>query len=200
MQDKDNFLIDFETLNTTPDCVVRCLSVVPFKLGTQESFEAIKSRVLTVWFDPQDQLARLRTLDDETIEFWNTQLAKSSGETYENAERILGTCEEDVNPKEALEIISAYIKDVAPSGLIYSRGANFDFPIFESLCRMYGVALPFSTWKATCSKSILRFMCQDDKEAEAALVGGLKSNHISSTDVTIEVMKLQALYAVLSAD
>lgn len=200
MQDKTNFVVDFETLNTTPNAVARCLSLIPFTLGKEESVEELLSRSLTVWFEPGPQIAAGRTVDEDTLDFWNQQLQKSVGATHDNAEAILGTHPDDVHPKMALEIVSAYIADVAPNGLIYARGSNFDFPIFESLCKDFEVPLPFSTWKATCSKSILRFMCNDDKNLEAGLVSGLKSNHTSSFDCAVEAKKLQALYAALNSD
>lgn len=201
MHTKTNFVIDFETLATRPNAVVRCLSVIPFTLGQEETIDQLLSRQLTVWFDPLAQINDGRALDDDTIEFWNGKLNSSSTQAErENAEFILGQHPEDVHPKEALEIISAYIHDVAPQGLIYSRGAGFDFPILESLCDMYGVALPFSTWKAACSKSILRFSCGDDKDIEASLVGGLKSNHSSAYDCAVEALKLQVLYNTLNSD
>ena len=200
MQDKTNFLIDFETLDTRPKAVVRCLSIIPFTLAAEESVEALLARSLTVWFEPGPQIEAGRTVDEDTLDFWNQQLQKSVGAAHANAEAILGTHPEDVHPKMAIEIIAAYLHDVAPNGLIYSRGSNFDFPIFESLCEDFSVALPYSTWKAACSKSILRFMCNDDKNLEAGLVSGLKSNHTSSFDCAVEAKKLQALYAALNSD
>lgn len=201
MQDVDNFIIDFETLATTPHAVVRCLSLIPFKLGKEESIEELLSRQLTVWFDAEGQLEAGRDIDEDTLDFWNRQLNNAQTEAERaNAEAMLGRHSDDVHPKEALEIVAAYIQDVAPAGLMYARGSNFDYPIFEDLCRQYGVTLPFSTWKVACSKSILRFACGNDKEVEAGLVAGLKSNHSSAFDCAVEAKKLQVLFTTLNAD
>lgn len=201
MQDNKNFIIDFETLATRPNAVVRCLSIIPFTLSTEESIEQLLSRQLTVWFDPVAQLEAGRELDEDTLDWWGKELGKAQTEGERaNAEAMLGSHPEDVHPAEALQIIAAYIHDVAPTGLIYSRGSSFDFPILESLCDMFGVPLPFSTWKVTCSKSILRFACNDDKHVEASLVSGLKSNHSSAYDCAVEARKLQVLYNTLNSD
>lgn len=201
MQSRKNFMIDWETLSTIPHATVRCLSVIPFTLEREESIDEIMSRALTVWFDPSVQVNDGRDIEEDTLEFWNKKLNNAQGESERaNAEAILGTHPEDTHPSIALQIIAAYILDEAPDGLIYSRGSNFDFSIFEDICRQYGVALPFSTWKITCSKSILRFVCGDDKDVEASLVGGLKSNHSSAFDCAVEIKKLQALYATLNSD
>jgi hypothetical protein len=193
-------MFDFETFATTPRSVVRCLSIVPFKLQTEETIEAIMSRALTVWFDPSVQIEDGREMDDDTLAFWERTLDNSEGQAKENARLILAGHPEDMHPRDALEIIAAYILDLAPSGLMYARGSNFDFPIFEDLCRSYNVTLPCSTWKFACSKSILRFICKDDKKVEASLVDGLKSNHSSAFDCAVEIRKLQTVYAVVNGD
>lgn len=201
MQDRKNFIADFETLATTPHAVVRCLSIIPFTLEREESIDELLSRQLTVWFDATTQLEDGREIDEDTLDFWNRQLNNAQTEAERaNAEAMLGRHPEDVHPKLALEIVAAYIQDEAPNGLLYARGSNFDYPIFEDLCRQYGVTLPFSTWKIACSKSILRFACGDDKDVEAGLVGGLKSNHSSAFDCAVEIKKLQVLYATLNSD
>lgn len=201
MQNRKNFMIDWETLSTVPHATVRCLSVVPFTLEREESIDEIMSRALTVWFDPGVQVQDGRDIEEDTLEFWNKKLNGAQAESERaNAEAMLGTHPEDVHPSMGLQIIAAYILDEAPDGLMYSRGSNFDYPIFEDLCRQYGVVLPFSTWRVTCSKSILRFACGDDKDVEAGLVGGLKSNHSSAFDCAVEIKKLQVLYATLNSD
>lgn len=200
MKHLTNFMIDFETWATTPKALVRCLSIVPFKLEREESIEDIMARTLTVWFDPAEQIQRGRELDDETLAWWEKNTERGSEEARQNAHIVLGRSSEDAAVADALEVVFAYVHDVAPDGLIYSRGSNFDFPILEDLCRSYNVTFPFSTWKLTCSKSILRFVCQDDKELESDIVGGLKSNHCSAYDCAVEVKKLQAIFAAVHGE
>jgi hypothetical protein len=200
MEAKKNFMIDMETLATTPNAVVRCISVIPFTLEREESVEEILGRQLTVWIQAQPQIEAGRALCEDTIAWWEKKLQSNDPAERAAAERIFAENADEVDPKLGLEIIAAYMLDEEPNGLIYSRGSNFDFPMFEDMTRQYGVLLPFSTWKITCSKSILRFMCGDDKEVEAGLVGGLRSNHDSAFDCAVEIKKLQALHTTLAAD
>lgn len=200
MEAKKNFMIDAETLATTPDGVIRCFSVIPFTLQREETIEEILQRQLTVWMRADAQVEAGRTLCEETLSWWEKKLQSNDPAERAAAERIFAVNDDEVDPKLGMEIIAAYILDEAPDGLIYSRGSNFDFPMYESISRQYGVQLPFSTWKITCSKSILRFMCGDDKDVEAGLVGGLRSNHDPAFDCAVEIKKLQALHTTLSAD
>lgn len=200
MEAKKNFMIDTETLATTPNAVVRCISVIPFTLEREESVEEILGRQLTVWIQAQPQIEAGRELCEDTIAWWEKKLQSADPAERAAAERIFAENADEVDPKLGLEIIAAYMLDEEPDGLIYSRGSNFDFPMFEDMARQYGVPLPFSTWKITCSKSILRFMCGDDKEVEAGLVSGLRSNHDSAFDCAVEIKKLQALHTTLAAD
>ncbi len=200
MEAKKNFMIDAETLATTPDGVIRCFSVIPFTLQREETIEEILQRQLTVWMRADAQVEAGRALCEETLSWWEKKLQSNDPAERAAAERIFAVNDDEVDPKLGMEIIAAYILDEAPDGLIYSRGSNFDFPMYESISRQYGVQLPFSTWKITCSKSILRFMCGDDKDVEAGLVGGLRSNHDPAFDCAVEIKKLQALHTTLSAD
>ena len=200
MEAKKNFMIDAETLATTPDGVIRCFSVIPFTLQREETIEEILQRQLTVWMRADAQVEAGRALCEETLLWWEKKLQSNDPAERAAAERIFAVNDDEVDPKLGMEIIAAYILDEAPDGLIYSRGSNFDFPMYESISRQYGVQLPFSTWKITCSKSILRFMCGDDKDVEAGLVGGLRSNHDPAFDCAVEIKKLQALHTTLSAD
>ena len=202
MQKRTNFMVDGETLAVSPNAVIRCISIAPFTLEKEESIEEIMSRTLTVWISGEAQLELGREIDDDTVDFWEKQRNKfrEGSDSFNNAVSILTFHEEDQSPREALEVLSAYFTDVEVDGLVYSRGAHFDFPMIESLFKQAGLPLPYNTWKVSCSKSIIRFLCEDDKETEAQLVAGLKSNHTSSYDVAVEIKKLQAIHAVLRDD
>lgn len=202
MQKRTNFMVDGETLAVSPNSVIRCLSIAPFTLEREESIDEILSRTLTVWISGDAQVEMGREIDDDTVDFWEKEKAKyrEGSDSYNNAHSILYGHEEDQAPKDALEVLSAYITDVNPDGLIFSRGSNFDFPMIETLFKQSGLLLPYSTWKVACSKSIIRFLCEDNKDTEANLVNGLKSNHTSSYDVAVEIKKLQAIHAVLRDD
>ena len=197
-----NVMVDIETLSTTPQSVIRSISFVAFSLGREESLEELQKRVLTLWVAASPQIDMGREIDEDTLSFWDKQfnLSQPGSEARQNVEWVLGEHPEDMSPEDCLDVVTSYIQDISPNGLIYSRGSNFDFPIIESLCEQTGRPLPWSTWKQTCSKSIIRFVCEDSKEIEASIVGGLKSNHSSGFDVCVEIMKLQAVYAALRGD
>jgi hypothetical protein len=202
MQDLTHLMIDGETLAVSPNSVLRSLSIVAFRLDATESLEDILARTLTVWVAASPQLEAGREVDEDTLDFWEKQKDRFREGTpgHANACQVLGTHGEDVSMEDAADIITAYIRDVAPTGLVFSRGSNFDFPIVESIFKQIGKPLPYNTWKVACSKSIIRFVCQDDKEVEAGLVNGLKSNHTSSYDVAVEVLKLQRVFQSLNSD
>jgi hypothetical protein len=142
MEAKKNFMIDTETLATTPNAVVRCISVIPFTLEREESVDEILGRQLTVWIQAQPQVEAGRALCEDTIAWWEKRLQSNDPAERAAAERIFAENADEVDPKLGLEIIAAYMLDEEPDGLIYSRGSNFDFPMFEdkllNLSRGYG--------------------------------------------------------------
>lgn len=193
-------MLDTETLAVRPNAVMRCISIVGFEDEGHDTIETLLPRTLTVWLNAEEQFAMGRTIDEDTVKFWEKQL-KLGGAATEQATRILnGWYEGDMACRDAMEILAAYIRDIGYTGKVYSRGSNFDFPIIESIHDMLGMPLPFKTWDATCSRSIIQYVCQNDRDAEAGLVGGMKSNHCSDYDCAVEVMKLQKIYQALAAE
>lgn len=195
-----NFMLDTETLAVRPNAVMRCISIVAFEDEGDDTIETLLPRTLTVWLDAEEQFAMGRAIDDDTVKFWEKQ-SRLGGAATEQAARILnGWQGGDMSCRLAMEIFAAFIRDTGYNGKVYSRGSNFDFPIIESIHDMLGMPLPFKTWDATCSRSIIQYVCQGDRDTEANLVNGMKSNHCSDYDCAVEVMKLQAIHRILASE
>lgn len=199
MKDRMNWMLDGETLAVCPNAVLRNLALAPFTLSTAETKESLRAKTLSIWISGEDQLKHGREIDEDTWNWWNKNYARAHqghpDEIY--AAHILGDHPDDMSVEDACQTIAAYMNDIKADGLIFSRGSNFDFPILESLFKNAKMEIPWNTWKVTCSKSIIRFICEDDRDTEMGLVSA-KSSHEASYDVAIEVLKLQKIYEILS--
>ncbi len=199
MKNRVNWMIDIETLGVTPNAVVRNIALAPFTFGEQEDLASIRDKTLSIWVSGEEQVDAGRMIDEDTWNWWHQQHAKAPpGSAAElNASHIVSCHPDDVGMKEACEMIAAYMNDINADGFIFSRGSNFDFPILESVFASAGVEKCWNTWKVTCSKSIIKFICQDNVDVETALINN-KSNHTASYDVAVEILKIKQVFDILA--
>ncbi len=133
-------ILDFETLSTDPDAIVieiGCLAV------NRRTFKPVAELDLRPLILPQ--LADGRSFTKDTIA-WHEQkhtLPKSMG---------------DIAIKAAVRKLAAFIEDHNPVR-IWAWGKDFERPLFENLCRRYGVEIP--------SHQFRKFACARDKWQDA---------------------------------
>ncbi len=199
MKDRVNWMIDLETLGVRPGSVVRNIAMIPFRLNVRETDEALMDKALSIWVDPEEQIKLGRYIQRGTKDWWQKQWARARHESRkeEYAYQVLNTHPEDVSVKRACQAFTGYMNEVGADGFIMSRGANFDYPILEALFDDAGMTVPWDTWKVTCSRSIIRFMCQDSYDLEFTLANK-RSNHTAVYDCIVEINKLQTVFEALN--
>lgn len=151
-----HLMIDFETLNTAPDAVVLSLGAVLFNR------EGEIGRHYWV-FDLQQQIKYGRTIGAATLLWWMEQ--------EESAKEIIrqATCE----GKDALQwyrsFVSFLLEHNAPyTPRIWSHGADFDAPIFESLLSTLGKEPLWKYGSVRCYRTVKKLF---DIEKDTAFSG-----------------------------
>ena len=116
----NDIMIDLETLDTTPRCVILTIGVVrfdPFGTGIAEKF-VLKPTL-------EDQTEQLgRTINDETITWWAQQTPEAREEAFSDTDRI--------PLRDCMEVIYKYGWN---RRALWSHGSVFDIVICEDAMR-----------------------------------------------------------------
>lgn len=94
-----DFIIDFETLNTTPEAILVECSAIPFVLdiANPPKFNDLVNSGIKIKFDIQSQKLLGRTTSSGTIKWWKNQ--------GEEARKLLRPTKEDVTLFDGYEVI-----------------------------------------------------------------------------------------------
>lgn len=144
-----NNMVDNETMGTVPDSVILSIGVAKFDKYTPDVIGETFYAVL----DIDEQIARGRIVDPETIKWW--------GQQSEQARIVLTTKErepvEDVLSRLWV-FLGGYFNDdlVAKPGneFFWGNGSDFDNPQIASLFHMYGFELPWKFWNNRCFRTM----------------------------------------------
>jgi hypothetical protein len=136
-------MIDFETFGKKPDTAVLSLGLVLF---TREALLTQKYWV----FNTEDQLAAGRTVDPDTMAWWEKQ-GDAAYAVHAQAR------EGGVTLKQFGEEYHELTKSISKGTLAWARGLDFDFPILEHILASQNVPVPYSYWNKRDYRT-LRFM------------------------------------------
>lgn len=125
-----DYIIDFETLATTPDAKVATLGVVVFDQDCEkdQTIEELENNSLLIKFNIKSQ--KNRVASPSTIGWVKNQCKEVQKAYIPQADDLL--------IKDALDQLYDFLisKGVNPKdSLVYCRGSSFDFPIFESIAK-----------------------------------------------------------------
>lgn len=169
-------MIDLETLGTTPDTAVLTLGGVKFnpnEIGTTHS-------ELYFRLDVDEQLAKERTVDNSTLEWWGKQEESVR-------EEALG----DENRTPVLEVLQALNKWCVGVDTIWCQGPSFDIVIMENLYRQYDHHIPWPFWKIKDSRTLFGIMPKDPrKEINFAAHNALEDCKVQALCVQQTINKL----------
>ena len=135
-------MLDLETLGTQPGCVILTLGAVkfnPYKID-QEPGPGLYIRP-----DVDEQIARGREVQDDTLEWWTRQ-------NEEVREEALGT-EGRVPVEQMYRELNRFLVGVDN---IWAQGPVFDIAILENLYKQYGWPTPWQFWQISDSRTLFK--------------------------------------------
>jgi hypothetical protein len=132
-----NLMCDIETLGTSPGCVVLSIAVVPFDIGypIEPFYERISRKSneeIGLEVDPKTEL------------WWDKQSVEARSEAFSGTESI-----EDV-----LVRLTAYIKVLDRTPIMWGNGASFDIPILDEAYYVCGRAAPWAYYNSLCYRTM----------------------------------------------
>lgn len=132
-------MIDLETLDTKPNCVILTIGAVRFNptgMGIVEKLE-LKPTI-------EDQTEKYsRTIDDETIEWWGKQHPDAIEEAFNETGRL--------SFQDCLAVLYKFCWN---RRAIWSNGAGFDIVALETGYRDVGMAIPWPYYNARDTRTL----------------------------------------------
>lgn len=140
------FMLDLETLGTTPSCPVASIAVVAW--SGDSPLKIFYRRVI---FDPTKG-------EEGTMRWWDTQSESAKKEVFDASPTMqtLFTVDDKFNPEFAVKTplrqclleLNEWVKslDYRFSSPWWSQGSAFDFPILEDKYRQEGLLPPWKFW------------------------------------------------------
>ena len=167
-------MLDLETLGTQPGCVILTLGAVKFNpYDTQEPGPGLYIRP-----DVDEQIARGREVQQDTLEWWTQQ-------NDEVREEALGT-EDRIPVEEMYRQLNRFLVGVDN---IWAQGPVFDIAILENLYMQYGWPTPWQFWQISDSRTL--FKVHGDPRKKGAL------SHNALADCVSQAEAVQKIYADL---
>jgi DNA polymerase III epsilon subunit-like protein len=145
----NNFMLDLETLGTTPGCAILSIGII--------AFDPVADRVDNIFNDhgfytavsKESCLDALLHVDPDTVAWWSKQSAEARKALTESEKPDAPTL------SGALENMVGYVTGFGPASKarIWGNGADFDNPILDVAALHAGVKLP---WKygGRCHRTI----------------------------------------------
>ncbi len=152
-------MLDLETLGTRPDCVILTLGAVKFNPYTIEA----PGPGLYIRPDADEQIARGREVQDDTVQWWMRQ----AGDVREEA---LGT-EGRVPVEQMYRELNKFLVGVDN---IWAQGPVFDIAILENLYRQYGWPTPWQFWQINDSRTLFKVHGDPREKNKAGLHNALE--------------------------
>lgn len=145
-----SFMLDLETLGTTPGCVVLSIGIVPFNPFAEKVDDVLGDNGFHVVINKQSCIDAMLHVDNSTAQWW----AKQSEEAR-HVLRQASDLEASEPLQDALEMTEDYVNQFveAKKALIWGNGADFDNPILTVAARQVGVELPWK-WGNRCYRTV----------------------------------------------
>lgn len=123
-----DFVLDFETLGKTKDCVVLSLAVTPFDRDSLKTFKEYIDDTQYWKFEVNHQAEVGRVIDSDTLEWWSKQ-----DETVRDREML--PSDDDITLDEFIKSFYDYCKSnkIGNKSIGWARGKEFDFGILGDI-------------------------------------------------------------------
>jgi hypothetical protein len=143
-------MIDLETLGTAQDTVVLSLGAVKFDPFNSED----PTHALYIKPDVDEQTAtHNRTVDDDTLRWWNDQPEHIRDEALSEDDRI--SC------SEFIKQINRWCVGV---DILWCQGPLFDYAILEHFYRDMEQPIPWHFWQIRDSRTLFALMPKDPRK------------------------------------
>lgn len=188
---------DTETLGLYENAVVTTLACCAFTFEDGASFDELVKDGFFAKFKVQEQIAVYhRETTACTLQFWKEQ-------SEEARKRSILPSPDDENLKDGLLRLTEYIKDSGydwKKSYIWSRGNAFDLPKIESLYRNTGLDLPFNTFRARDTRTMIDCLTGSEN-GYYNLKGGIPKSfikHHALHDTAIDCAAMIEIYRTLN--
>ena len=134
-------MIDIESLDTGPDCVILTIGAVLFDpkgIGIIEKLE------LRPTIEDQTELFN-RTINEDTLRWWSTQSEAAREEALGDRDRV--------SFKECMDTLYKWCWNYN-NGHVWSNGASFDIVVMESAWRNFKQLPPWNFWNIRDTRTI----------------------------------------------
>jgi hypothetical protein len=174
----NDIMLDLETLDTKPNCVILSIGAVRFDpkgMGIVEKLE------LKPTIEDQTELYN-RTIDDETIKWWATQKPEAMDAAFSEVGRM--TFE---------ECLAVLYKFCWNRRAVWSNGAGFDIVALETGFRQVDMAIPWPYYNARDTRTLFDIAGVSLKDKKY----GTKTTHLAVEDAEHQAIVVQDAYRKL---
>ena len=141
-------MIDLETLGVNNDCIILTFGAVKFDPCTSiEPHDPIHIRV-----DTDEQTALNRTIDDDTLEWWNKQDEQIREEALSEDDRM--------SLDNFTRIFNKYI---VGCNYLWCKGPMFDYAILRDLYVQLDTPVPWAFWQIRDCRTLFGLMTRDQR-------------------------------------
>lgn len=125
-----DFVIDWETMGTSPDSVVLSLAFIPFERDGLESFQTYINNAYYWKFKIEPQIEDGRTINQDTLDWWDKQDPEVKKSQFESTTN-------DVTLAKMLDDLAGikYRYGINNKSCGWCRGTSFDFPLFANIIK-----------------------------------------------------------------
>ena len=165
-------MLDLETLGTQPGCVILTLGAVKFDPYTMND----PGPGLYVRPDADEQIARGREVQQDTLEWW----MKQAEDVREEALGVDGR----IPVEEMYRQLNRFLVGV---NNIWCQGPVFDIAILENLYMQYGWPTPWQFWQIADSRTLFKVHGDPRVKGKAGL-------HNALEDCVSQAVAVQQVY------
>jgi len=171
-----DIMIDIESLNTTPDCVILTIGAVLFDPRGNGILDKIELRPTI-----EDQTETYnRTINEDTLRWWGTQSEAAQEEALGDRDRI--------SFKECMDKLYKFCWN---QGKPWSHGAPFDIVVMEHAWRQHSQLAPWPYYNVRDTRTLFDIAGVSLKD------GGHVTSHKAVEDAERQAIVVQQAYMKL---
>lgn len=174
----NDIMIDIESLDTGPDCVILTIGAVLFDPKGQGIIDKIELRPT---IEEQTDIFN-RTINPDTLRWWGEQSEAAQEEALGDRDRV--------SFKECMETLYKWCWRYN-NGKVWSNGASFDVVVMESAWRNHGMMPPWNFWNIRDTRTIYDICGVSLKD------GGHSTSHKAVEDAERQAIVVQKAYTKL---
>lgn len=172
----NDIMLDMETLDTSPYCVILTIGAVRFDPKGSGVVEKLELRPTI-----EEQTEKFnRVINDDTIRWWGEQSPEAIEEAMGDKDRI--------SFKECMEILYRFCWN---RRAVWSNGASFDVVVAETAWRQLDMRTPWPFYTVRDTRTLYEVAGVKLKD------GGYKTTHKAVEDAERQAIVVQQAYAKL---